>query len=199
MFRTLFLLAATLLVAATAADPFSGISALIESCGGWALNKLPQLKSFLKEPDGVDLYKQVEVKFIPGRQAIMTIYKDGIEKEKVTLSDYDDKYLLHALFVEKGFEKYSDEELAEQRQTKQEEEEEIDEERQNRLRGNINQLTKPMTGGKISKKMLSLLADEKLSPAQQKVELKQKIKGLKVARDNYMMVGMPDDRKQSEQ
>ena len=149
---------------------------------------------------GVDLYKQVEVKFIPGRKAVMTIKVDGVEKEKVTLSDFDDKEKLHDLFKEKGFEKYSEEEIAEQRRMKQEEAEEIADERQKRLRGNINQLTKPMTGGKISSKMLKTLAiDEKLSTAQQKAEVKKRIQGLKEARDNYMMVGLPDDRPNAKQ
>lgn len=145
---------------------------------------------------GVDLYKQVEVKFIPGRKAVMTMKVDGVETgEKITLSDFDDKEKLHELFKEKGFEKYSEEEIAEQRRIKQKEAEEIADERQKRLRGNINQLTKPMTGGKISSKMLKTLAiDENMSTAQQKAEVKKRIQGLKEARDNYMMVGLPDDR-----
>ena len=199
MLQTLiFVVVATLsLVAGTAADPLPGISALIQSCGGWALNKLPELKSFLKEPDGVDLYKKVEVEFIPGRKAVMTIYQDGAEIEKITLSDYNDKEKLHELFIEKGFEKYNDEELAEIRRMKQEVKEANDKEAMNRLRGNINQLTKPMTGGKISTKMLkdlSVSAAGNLNKAQQKAAVKEKIKELKQARDNYMMVGLPDDR-----
>ena len=184
------------LVAATAADPLPGISALIQSCGGWALNKLPELKSFLKEPDGVDLYKKVEVEFIPGRKAVMTIYQDGAEIEKITLSDYNDKEKLHELFIEKGFEKYNEEELAEIRKMKQEVEEANEKEATKRLRGNINQLTKPMTGGKISTKMLKdyLSVAGNLNKAQQKAAVKEKIKELKQARDNYMMIGMPDDR-----
>jgi hypothetical protein len=39
-----------------------------------------------------------------------------------------------------------------------------------------------------------LAIDEKLSTAQQKAEVKKRIQGLKEARDNYMMVGLPDDR-----
>ncbi|KAL7495198.1 hypothetical protein ACHAWT_003673, partial [Skeletonema menzelii] len=127
-------------------------------------NKLPELKSFLKEPDGVDLYKKVDVEFIPGRKAVMTIYQDGVENEKITLSDYNDKEKLHALFIEKGFEKYDEEELAEIRKMKQEVEDANDKEAKKRLR------------------------------AQQKAAVKEKIKEMKQARENYMMVGMPDDR-----
>lgn len=60
-------------------------------------------------------YKEVEVNFISGRKAVLTIFKDGKEQEKITLSDYNDKDKLHALFVEKGFTKYSDIELTERR------------------------------------------------------------------------------------
>jgi len=57
-----------------------------------------------------------------------------------------------------------------------------------------------MSGGKISSKMLKTLAiDEKLSTAQQKAEVKKRIQGLKEARDNYMMVGLPDDRPNAKQ
>ena len=40
---------------------------------------------------GVDRYKDVEVNFISGRKAVLTIFEDGKEREKVTLSDYNDK------------------------------------------------------------------------------------------------------------
>ena len=125
----------------------------------------------------------------------MTIYQDGAEIEKITLSDYNDKEELHELFIEKGFEKYNEEELAEIRRMKQEVEEANDKEAMNRLRGNINQLTKPMTGGKLSTKMLEdLSVAGNLNKAQKKAAVKEKIKELKEARDNYMMVGMPDER-----
>mmetsp|Transcript_18255 Transcript_18255/g.29930 ORF Transcript_18255/g.29930 Transcript_18255/m.29930 type:complete len:132 (+) Transcript_18255:309-704(+) len=125
----------------------------------------------------------------------MTIYQDGVENEKITLSDYNDKEKLHALFIEKGFQKYDEEELAEIRQMKQEVEDANDKEAKKRLRGNINQLTKPITGGKISSKMLrDLSVAGNLNKAQQKAAVKEKIKEMKQARENYMMVGMPDDR-----
>lgn len=130
----------------------------------------------------------------------MTIYKDGAERERITLSDYNDTEKLHALFIEKGFEKYSEEELAELRRMKQEVEEANDREAMKRLRGNINQLTKPMTGGKISREMLRDLnvLGKYHNKAKEKAEIKEKIKEMKDARDNYMMVGMPDDRPKAE-
>jgi len=196
MLQTVLFFVATLFITATAADPLPGVSALIESCGGWSLNRLPELKSFLKEPDGVDLYKQVEVEFIPGRKAVMTIYQDGVETEKVTLSDYNDEEKLHELFLGKGFEKFSEEELAEIRRLQQELVDATDKEAVKRLRGNINQLSKPLTGGKISSKMLKDLnvLGKYHNEAKEKAAVKEKIKEFKEARENYMMVGLPDDR-----
>lgn len=57
----------------------------------------------------------MEVNFISGKQAVLTIFKDGKEVEKVTLSDYDDKDKLHDLFAEKGFRKFTAEEFAARR------------------------------------------------------------------------------------
>lgn len=61
---------------------------------------MPILKSFLKEGEA-ESYRNVEVKFVHGRKAIMTIYESGdgeesgeeswVEKEKIVLSDYKTK------------------------------------------------------------------------------------------------------------
>jgi hypothetical protein len=68
------------------------------------------------EKNGVDQYKEVEVNFISGREAVLTIFQNGKELEKVTLSDYDDRNKLHQLFVEKGFAKFTNEEIARRRE-----------------------------------------------------------------------------------
>jgi hypothetical protein len=65
------------------------------------LNKLPQLKSFLKDGEA-ESYVGVTVEYIHGRRAVLTIYEDEEELEKITLSDYATKEEMHALFVEKG-------------------------------------------------------------------------------------------------
>lgn len=104
MFRLVSIL--TLLLTAAAAR----IHGVIESCSGWALSKLPILRSFLKDLDGAgaDAYENLDVVFISGRQAILTIYdvpdegsasseeggREGwIEKEKIVLSDYETKVI----------------------------------------------------------------------------------------------------------
>ena len=61
---------------------------------------MPILKSFLKDGEA-ESYHNVEVKFVHGRKAIMTIYESGdgeesaekgwVEKEKIVLSDYKTK------------------------------------------------------------------------------------------------------------
>ena len=69
---------------------------------------MPVLRSFLKDTDGsgADAYANLDVVFIKGRKAVLTIYDvpdDGgtdsegsdregwIEKEKIVLSDYETK------------------------------------------------------------------------------------------------------------
>ena len=94
--QSIFFFALLLSLANAAA---AALHAKIESCSGWALNKMPELKSFLKE-GGAESYRSVEVKFVHGRKAIMTIYESGdgeesgegwVEKEKIVLSDYKTK------------------------------------------------------------------------------------------------------------
>lgn len=65
----------------------------------------------------------MEVKFVHGRKAVMTIYEssdDGdksgeesgwVEKEQIVLSDYKTKEEMHALMVQKGFQLKSPEEV----------------------------------------------------------------------------------------
>ena len=70
---------------------------------------MPQLKSFLKDGEA-ESYRNVEVKFIHGRKAVMTVWETGNgnggvldgggdresweEVEKITLSDYKTKVCL---------------------------------------------------------------------------------------------------------
>eukprot|EP00577_Skeletonema_sp_RCC1716_P027211 CAMPEP_0113402016 /NCGR_PEP_ID=MMETSP0013_2-20120614/17023_1 /TAXON_ID=2843 ORGANISM="Skeletonema costatum, Strain 1716" /NCGR_SAMPLE_ID=MMETSP0013_2 /ASSEMBLY_ACC=CAM_ASM_000158 /LENGTH=147 /DNA_ID=CAMNT_0000287307 /DNA_START=35 /DNA_END=475 /DNA_ORIENTATION=+ /assembly_acc=CAM_ASM_000158 len=82
---------------------------------------MPILKSFLKDGEA-ESYQNVQVKFVPGRKAIMTIYESAddddeggeeswVEKEQIVLSDYKTKDEMHALMVEKGFQLKSPEEV----------------------------------------------------------------------------------------
>eukprot|EP01082_Thalassiosira_pseudonana_P006967 g14926.t1 g14926 contig21:173539-174825(-) len=84
-------------------------------------------------------YRNVEVKYVPGKQAVLTIYEgegeevEGwVEKEKIVLSELETKEEMHALMVDKGFELRSEEEIAERKAEKEKEEKELAEMRKRR-------------------------------------------------------------------
>jgi len=56
-------------------------------------------------------YHNVSVKYVGGKKAVLTIFDGDEEKEKVTLSEYKEKDEMHAMMIEKGFVKKSDEEI----------------------------------------------------------------------------------------
>jgi hypothetical protein len=67
------------------------------------LNRLPELKSFLKDGEA-EQYNGVTVKYIHGRTAVMTIYDSNhVEIEKVDLHTIRSKDKLHSIMKEKGF------------------------------------------------------------------------------------------------
>jgi hypothetical protein len=107
----------------------------------------------------------VEVNFISGRQAVLTILKDGRELEKVILSDYDDKDKLHHLFAIKGFIKYTNEEVAARRK--------IDEQQK-----------------MVGEKHVTYPQYTKMSPRQVEQEMKEKMRELMVARKKFE-AGLP--------
>jgi len=78
------------------------------------------------------------VKYVGGKKAVLTIYDGDEEKEKVTLSDYKEKGDMHAMMVEKGFVKKTDEEIeqvtAEIKERKLKEDEERKRKREERLK-----------------------------------------------------------------
>lgn len=68
------------------------------------MNRLPELKQFLKGGEAEE-YENVEVRYIKGRKAILTIYDDDTELEKIILSDYETREEMHKMMVNKGFAK----------------------------------------------------------------------------------------------
>ena len=125
------------------------------------------MKAFLQQPDGVDLYKDVTVSYIPGKKALLTIYnnKDGHELEKITLSDYDDKTKLHDLFKDKGFTKYTQDEVDARRK--------IEELHNGKERHRLN------------------LQDKMMNPAEHKLVMKEKMREMIEARKQFE-AGLPD-------
>ena len=82
----------------------SSLKGEIRSCRGWKLNRLPEVKAFLKEGH-VDEYQDVSVTWIPGHTPELHILNDeGELTEKVVLKDYTTDGL-HSLMEEKGFKK----------------------------------------------------------------------------------------------
>jgi hypothetical protein len=59
-----------------------------------------------------EYYVGVEVEFKHGMDAVLTVLEEGIEREKVVLSDLSTKEDMHRLMVEKGFQRKSEEEIA---------------------------------------------------------------------------------------
>jgi hypothetical protein len=57
-------------------------------------------------------YHDVEIEYIRGEDAVLTIFHDQEEKERVNLHQYNSKAELHQLFQEKGFFRRTDEEIA---------------------------------------------------------------------------------------
>ena len=77
------------------------------------------------------------MKYVGGKKAVLTIY-DGDEEKEVTLSDYKEKEEMHAMMVEKGFVKKTDEEIeqvkAEIKERKLKEDEERKRKREERMK-----------------------------------------------------------------
>ena len=93
------------------------ITGKIVSCSGWSLNRFPELKSFLKDGEA-EYYKGVEVEYVHGRNAVITITKDGEEQEPFTMSDLKTKEEMHKFMLDSGFEKKSEEEIEEMKAAK---------------------------------------------------------------------------------
>lgn len=77
----------------------------IESCPGWKLNKLPDVKKFLRESGNADSYQNLEIKWIPGRIPELFIYEDdGKLNEKIDLAPLTTEGI-HQILRNRGFEK----------------------------------------------------------------------------------------------
>lgn len=79
------------------------ITGKIISCSGWALNRLPELKKFVKDEGEADSYGGVEIDFKHGREAKLFVYDDGAEIEEIKLSELSTTEEMHALMLQKGF------------------------------------------------------------------------------------------------
>jgi hypothetical protein len=76
------------------------------------LNRFAELKEFIKY-GGAEAFHNVEIEFIRGRKAVLTIYHDGEEHEQVELQSIGTKKEIHQMMLDKGFTLKSEEEIAE--------------------------------------------------------------------------------------
>jgi hypothetical protein len=68
-----------------------------------------------------ETYENVEITYIHGRKAVLTIFHNGEEQEKVDLSALPMRDDMHAMFLEKGFVLKSEQEREAIRQTRERE------------------------------------------------------------------------------
>jgi hypothetical protein len=59
-----------------------------------------------------EYYVGLEVEFRHGMDAVLTVFENGAERERVVLSDLPSKEEMHELLIEKGFERKSEEEVS---------------------------------------------------------------------------------------
>jgi hypothetical protein len=113
---------------------------------------------------------------VKGREAILTIFEDGEEKEKVRLQEHDDKEELHSLFQEKGFQLRDGKTVEEHREAVKEKNAEKRRLTQEvrKKRADANQRAKEELRADAAEKAAaeSALADatENVNPAQESVE-----------------------------
>jgi hypothetical protein len=74
------------------------------------LNHYPELKDFLQQGDA-ESYRGVSIRYVAGRTAIMTIYRNAIEQEEIVLHTLKTKKDMHEMMTQKGFVLKSPEEL----------------------------------------------------------------------------------------
>ena len=74
----------------------------IQSCHGWALDKKPELKSFIRYGGAIS-FQNVEIEFQMGKRATLTIYHDGEEYEKVDLQDIETEAEMIQMMIDKEF------------------------------------------------------------------------------------------------
>jgi len=107
--RSFFLIIVTLLLALPLAE---AVKAKVVSCPAWTLNKHKELRLFLKgdktlgSKGEIDEYSGVEIDWIRGKKAIMTLFDDsGTQLEEIKLYELKTREEMHTLMIEKGFSK----------------------------------------------------------------------------------------------
>jgi len=85
-------------------NPTRGV---IQSCKGWRLNSLPEVKRFLQEPGNADRYDNLEVKYIQGLSPELKLYDhEDLLMAKIDLARKSTAQI-HELLKSHGF-KYNE-------------------------------------------------------------------------------------------
>jgi hypothetical protein len=74
------------------------------------LNRYPELKEFLKGGEA-ESYEGITVKFVHGKTAILTIYQDGQEQEKIVMHELKTRPAMHDMLRAKGFQRKPNQEV----------------------------------------------------------------------------------------
>ena len=94
----------SILVFLAIASISSAIKGEIISCSGWKLNKLPEVRRFLKDPGHADAYEGLEITWKSGKVPSLTITQDNGNTEVIDLSNLTTTEI-HDMLSEKGFER----------------------------------------------------------------------------------------------
>lgn len=81
------------------------VSAEIQTCSGWALNRLPEVARFVRGSDGAESYENVKVNFIPGMPPdalFMDAEGQIVDRIRLMNLNYEE---CHQLFTSRGFQK----------------------------------------------------------------------------------------------
>lgn len=107
--RSFLLFIATCLLALPLAE---AVKAKVVSCPAWTLNKHKELRLFLKgdktlgSKGEIDEYAGVEIEWIRGKKAVMTLFDDSDKQlEEIKLYELQTREEMHTLMIEKGFSK----------------------------------------------------------------------------------------------
>eukprot|EP00298_Acanthocystis_sp_HF-20_P027634 c5822_g1_i1.p1 GENE.c5822_g1_i1~~c5822_g1_i1.p1 ORF type:complete len:135 (+),score=39.33 c5822_g1_i1:42-407(+) len=75
----------------------------IESCPGCKLNRLHELRKFIKESGQADSYENLEIEFIRGHNPDLVLFNEqGEALERIDLTPFNNEQL-HSLLQSKGF------------------------------------------------------------------------------------------------
>ena len=155
------------------------------------------MKKFLKLGHA-ESYQNVEIEYIHGRKATLTIYHDDEKVETVVLSDLKNHEEMHALFVEKGFQLKPENEIEAikaERYAEHGKQIEMMEERARKRKTGVRQKSKSNNNRSFNREDAKPLSDEeKAELRKQQEEYRQARKLEREQRRQNIKEGKSDDK-----